>query len=770
MSPRVQKNTWASLNCTIDNPDSKTYEGYLRLVDDGSFMGKRTVFSENLTIPANSSLKYGADVMVEESENLHIELYIDNKKVPGADSIVIKTMNEKEEQFCVLNDSSFDTMGTVNQLEAFKKKCFQVQLSHKDVPFHWSSLKSFVAIVVLKPDFKSYSSRQFRAIIDYVRQGGNIIFADPEGTLKAVNTPLSELLPVNPLRIRKITGLQSVKKLFPDFKEWGQGNPVCFLESYPRQDSLVWLKEKQFPVFCWRKVGFGESRFSAVSLSGEVLEKTGIWEKTMLVFLNHQQRIADTRKISACLDEMTGYTVPNVGVVKTVFFWYFLFLAIITGAGIYYRKGNIAFVAAVILSLIVTLSVFGMVSSGKSKKSSLLVAAVEVRYPADETMAVDAYYGIFSRKDATDTFMAPDENSRLSAIIPGFRIFAMMGGVDASSKDMAWKKTTDPMEVLCAYGVPEIFKLNIRTNTTRQINGMFSVDVLLKKDFPLPEITYAEKGFSMKEWQCPQDLKYDFAFLSFPGRVMPLSVKAGKLTYNPDINESFFRGDNIATSLANSLRYGMKTMKPCIALVSTGEPSMKFKDSGCQSRIINFVPLKEKFENEKICIGPESIVLSAADSSSRAIIPGNELLSQIYSQNSSDFKILFKLPPVCALMIPEEIDVKLVYFNDTMTVKVVPKMLIPNVQSAVPGKPASKGAAEILITGEKKSNTEYVFTKDLDKVLNRYSGEGVLVLSVDLMNTNTSMSEKLRANKWMLKELSIGVKGRLSPDIAPVSY
>ena len=54
--------------------------------------------------------------------------------------------------------------------------------------------------------------------------------------------------------------------------------------------------------------------------------------------------------------------------------------------------------------------------------------------------------------------------------------------------------------------------------------------------------------------------------------------------------------------------------------------------------------------------------------------------------------------------------------------------------------------------------------------INPYSGEGVLVLSVELGNANTSLSERLRANKWFLKECSIGVKGRLRPDIAPLAY
>ena len=122
------------------------------------------------------------------------------------------------------------------------------------------------------------------------------------------------------------------------------------------------------------------------------------------------------------------------------------------------------------------------------------------------------------------------------------------------------------------------------------------------------------------------------------------------------------------------------------------------------------------------------------------------------------------------MMIPEEIDVKLVYFNDSLSVGVVPKMLLSAGQSEAANKTVGKGLPEKMISGDKKSDGGYVFTKDLDKVLNPYSGEGILVLSVNLKNGDTSMSEKLRANKWMLKELSVGVKGRLRPDITPLSY
>jgi hypothetical protein len=122
------------------------------------------------------------------------------------------------------------------------------------------------------------------------------------------------------------------------------------------------------------------------------------------------------------------------------------------------------------------------------------------------------------------------------------------------------------------------------------------------------------------------------------------------------------------------------------------------------------------------------------------------------------------------MMIQEEIDVRLVYFNDTMSVSVVPRLLSSRGQSAAAGKAGMKGTAETQLSGERKSNTEYVFAKDVDKVLNPYSGEGVLVLSVELKDVNSSMSEKLRANKWLLKELSIGVKGRLRPGIAPLVY
>ncbi len=754
MSPRIQKNSWAFLNCSISNPDKSTYEAYIRLVDENNFMGRRTVFSDYVTIPAEAVLNYSTEIMIEDSENYHVELYIEDKKVPGVDTIIIKTLSEREEQFFILNDSLTVSMGSVNQLEYFKKKCYQLTLSCKDVPFHWSAFKSCLAVVVLKPDFANYSARQFRAIIDYAKQGGIVIFADPESILEAAKTPLAEILPVNPVRIRKITQLSTISKIFPGFKDWGELDPVDFLESYPKENSIIWLKEGQFPVFSWRKTGFGEVRCSAVSLSGDILNKTNAWERIMIFFLDHQQKFNDTRKIMGCLDEMTGYTVPGVGVVKKVFFWYFLFLALLTASGLYFRKSKITFAASVLLSLIVTGWVFNLISSGAAKTSNMLVAAVEARYSLGDFRITDGYYGIFSRSDMIETFSADNENTKFSAIIQSGGRFATFGSMDDPSKGIMSKSQAEPIEVLSAYGVPKIYNLNIKSNTSRQVNAMITSRCTPRTDTSSPEITYSDKGFTLKDWQVPSDIKFDNAFLAFPGKVFPLKVSGSTISYVPASGETYFNGDTIAMYIQEVIGSGFRNVKPGVALVSRGEPDMKFGNAGCQSRIVNFIPLLEKCETDKVYIGPESIVLSAGDTATKALIPCNSFIAPFSSQNAVDFKISFRLPPSFSLLVPEEVEITIDYLNDGGSIVIQP-MLIAN------GK---------TIAADKKTDKKYVFTKDLDKVINPYSGEGFIQLNINVSNAISTISEKLRANKWIMKEFSVGVKGRTSPGVAPFSY
>lgn len=756
MSPRIQKNSWSSLNCSISNPDQKSYEAYLRLVDENTFMGRRTVFSDTLLIPQNAVINYTTEILIEEGENYHVELYVEDKRVPGVDTIIIKNMSEREEQFYILNDSFTVSMGSVNQLEVFKKKTFQLTLPSKDVPFHWSAYKSCLAIVVLRPDFEKYSARQFRGIIDYVKQGGIIIFADPVSTLEAAKTPLAEILPVDPTRIRKISELNSIIPFFPGFKNWGELNLVDFLECYPLENSIVWMKEGQFPVFAWKKFGFGESRFSAVSLSGDVLDKTGAWEKIMMFFLNHQVRFADTKKIMTCLDEMTGYTVPGVAAVKTVFFWYFLMLAVLTAVGMYFRKTNFTLAGSVILSLGVTMWVFNMISAGAANTSSMLVAAIEARYPLSDSNVIDAYYGVFSRKDTIETFNSGSEDVKISSINQSLNRFAAANFGDDPSQGIMSKSQGEPIEVMTSFGVASVSNLNIKANTTRQMNATLSV---FRKDdaekFALPEITYGEKGFSMKDWQAPSDFKFDSAFLTFPSKAYPLTVSAGKVTFNPVAGETYFRGDNISMALADVVRTGFKNTKPGIAFIGGGATGLNFGEkAGCQTRIINFIPVSEKCESSKVSIPSELIVLSAGDTASKSLMPYNDFMTPFNSQNSSDYKISFKLPPEFAMISPEEIEISLSYMNDSNSIVLQPSLMI--------------GAKTI--APDKKSGDKYVFTKDLDKVINPYSGEGVILLSVNVTNSISSISEKLRANKWIMKEFSVGVKGQLRPNIAPFSY
>ncbi|MFZ2656838.1 MAG: hypothetical protein WAX69_18030, partial [Victivallales bacterium] len=200
---------------------------------------------------------------------------------------------------------------------------------------------------------------------------------------------------------------------------------------------------------------------------------------------------------------------------------------------------------------------------------------------------------------------------------------------------------------------------------------------------------------------------------------------------------------------------GFKNTKPGIALVGGGGTGLNFGEkAGCQTKIINFIPLSEKCETSRVCIPPELIVLSAADTASKALMPCNDFVAPFSSQNSSDYKIRFKLPPEFAMISPEEIEISLVYLNDSNSIVIQPSLMIGS-KTIIP---------------DRKSGNKHVFTKDLDKAINPYSGEGVIQISINVTNTISTISEKLRANKWIMKEFSVGVKGQLRPDIAPFSY
>jgi len=73
-SPRITRFSWATLKCSLKNPDKTSSTIEIRLID--KFKGaykQKNVFSDVVTIPPETQLNYRTMVVVEDAEEYHQE-------------------------------------------------------------------------------------------------------------------------------------------------------------------------------------------------------------------------------------------------------------------------------------------------------------------------------------------------------------------------------------------------------------------------------------------------------------------------------------------------------------------------------------------------------------------------------------------------------------------------------------------------------------------------------------------------------------------------
>ncbi|MCK5843572.1 MAG: hypothetical protein KAG97_02620, partial [Victivallales bacterium] len=382
-SPRMARGTWATLSFRLNNPTNKSVELEVRMVDKiRDAIYQRNIFLVLVTVPARTRINYRTLVKPEESEEYQLDLFLDGKQISSSSSFLTSMITGSARQIPILNDSD-ESMGSFSITPTFKGILYSSPV-FSPVPFEqWEGLTKCPVTLMVKPDFSRYSEANFRAIMNYVRRGGTLVFAEPSALISAMNTPLAELLPVRPLRLRKITTLAPFSKRFDGFGKFT--HPVDFLESAPVGDGLTLMSLNAHPVVRLKRYGLGRVLFSAVPIRANAYVSTEQWLQVLKFFIFHQKLRNDTTFIKSALDEMTGFTVPPMETVRNMFFVYFLLLAIPLALGIYLKRTGLAWLAAGIVSVVFMFYFLREATAGgtSKKKEGLFVSFIQIQTPGD---------------------------------------------------------------------------------------------------------------------------------------------------------------------------------------------------------------------------------------------------------------------------------------------------------------------------------------------------------------------------------------------------
>lgn len=762
-SLRLPRYSWGKFSCEITNPDPKARKVMIRVSSENAFT-QRNSFADEVTIPPKSIIEYETDIMVENSENYVMETYVDGVKTSGrGEEILLKLLQARMEQIGVLNDHPTISLGAFVQLKHYKDKVFSTNFRSRNFPENWQTLRDLAALVIIRPDFDNFNARQQKALLDYVKQGGVVIFACPEALLDMKDTPFAPLAPVNPVRLRRVSDLPGVRDVIPSFDGWRSGETLPFLESTEKGDGLTFMKIGDFPLFRWKRYGLGSCRFSAIPLCQshyQGKEETS-WDGLLRFFFNHQQFFSETLKYSECLDAMTGFTIPKVIVIKILFAVYFAILAIIMFGGLWLKSPRISWGVGTLVAVAATLGILHKAKQKSSEKGKVL-SAIEMSVAGiGDFTPTEGFYGVFSDANLALTIDGRDENSSLSAISPNTASILPTGFRTTQVRGRSNSATTlrESYEVKRVDGTPSLANVNIRAHSVRQFAGNFSLanDIVAAAD-DLPVLRYGKNGPVLEPWIPPKGLPHDKAFLIMPSGGFDLKRREdGALTLNLTGGKALFQSDHLSKTIRDALTEAHKKSCPYVALVSKlretaiPKPTM----AKIQGRRVVIVPTRERCEAPDVLVDAAQVSLTAADSSTRMVMIGNALKSNLSGRGASTYRFKFKLPPALSSVIPREIRMRFQYANSGGNIAAHPALQLPS---------------GTLIEGTREG-AEFVFKgAEIAEALDPVEGTGIIQVVSKEIDPNLTQAQKLRGNKWEITELSLAVEGALPRRLVPFTY
>jgi len=777
-TPRINRYSWAILSCTLENPDSKKADIDIRLVDNITGVYKQnTIFSDLITIPSKTRIYYQTLAMVENSEEYNLELFHKEKQIGKTTSALIKLTSRKSKLIPIFNDSLDTDLGSFIQIKAFKNLYLPTFFSAK-TPFNqWQLLINSPFIIMVRPNYSQFSTAKFQAIIAYVKQGGSIIFADPIGLKDAIKTPLAQLLPIKPLKIRKVTQLPAMRQIIPSFKTFSM--PVNFLESIPNGDGITLLSSGEFPLIRYKKFGMGNVRAIAVPALSNVYNSRSEWEKLISYLFSHQSLIENNTIAKAVLDEMTGFTIPGIESVRWIIFLYFFIIALPLSIGIYFRKTGIAWITGGVLAILFAVVLLHTALSGAGIHKKDFLSFIEIVNKQDGFTSGIGYYGIMAASDKTINIEAEYDNVTFSTIPPSQTAMLFMSN---SSKKQP------PIEIKTVNGRPKINTLNLPVNSPRHFYSTFLKQNNNKNSFKLPELNRNGSEISLQPWKIPKGFATpEAAWLQFPSGTIDLIIKDRTVSIKK--GTGVFQSNIINKSIKKFTSQGFKHSAPILFLLEDSKKASLFslKNTIIHGKKITTVPVSQIFSSKKIIIHPKEISLTSGDTSTRLVMTGNELNPAIYSRATSTYLFKFQLPSYMTEIKPEQIECIFSYINDSNNIIIKPflmgkthytKVKLPpkraprrrgnknrkNKSKTMPRKTVAatyKTVAEReILKGVKDKNGVFIFS-DLDGVIDSNTSSGFIGLEVDVKNKNIPLGAQKKTNTWRVEKFQIRIKGTL---------
>jgi len=777
-SPSVVSHSWAYLMYHIRNPDPKHVKIRLSLRPDH---GGVAIFEKEIELGPNAYLRGRELITPARCETYQLNIYQGKIRVAHDKIFARYSQVQYRDRLFVVNDSEdWHGTGGLVKRKGLVAKVEVTTLPARDLPHHWLGYGESRAVLAAAPDFDDMTAMQYTALVDFVQRGGTLIFLYPEGVLAAADTPLRELLPVTPLRVRLIEEL-------PALDEWGrayhaetQGRKgkeakaatpratladpegIAFLESVPAGDGVTTLSHSEFPVCRWGRRGLGTVGVFAVDPGTKLIRDSAcyvpIWNHLLTwarsPFVLCHPRNAET--LPRLLALLTGFEIPDASLVQGLLVGYLSVLGLVLGAGFVLRKHTAAWIAATALGVVMTVGIFKVAAARNAKHAAQSVSIVDLAASTNRHLSGHTVMSMFSKKDCRPTLAESNPENCLRVLPPLSRLRG--GQVTMAS----------PLVVRRVGGVVTAPYVNIQALKPRIFSAVYNLPPTSVGT--LPRLLFGDHPPRLTPWPLPDwaGKRGVRAYALYRNGFLRLNVKGGKCV-GVDTASGMLRLDTLSSEFEEFFASRLLP-DPCLILLrpwteKTGRLSLDLGDFEQRGYAVDLIPLVSEVPAAgRVMIPPELIEVRTASVYSRMAGRLGQWQGVLTRQKAQFLEFEALLPRFLADARIDEIQVDLEVSNPGENI-LFDAGLTPGAISVLPSGPGLwKGAVK---PGRRKGFS-YGFTGlDEEQLVDRVTGRFVLLLRASQKREIEDIVESQRCNSWKITSLRVTAFGAVGADADP---
>jgi len=736
--------SWGILKARLSNPDSKDKTVEIKVLPALNSFNDFNVFSEKVTIPAKSEITYLSPIFMDSNHSFKVQMFAGGRELSSAKA-ELQLLPKKTSLSVVINDSDKNHFYLTKKIPAFKETVLTPTTNSRALPDNWLVLKELDSIIIIDPDYSQINSEQYQSIINYVNQGGTLIFAGPRGVLDAVNTPLASLLPVSPVRITTEGEFTGLNTIIPNSaSQIAKAAPV--LVSYPKGNGITIAGTEQFPLIRWKKVGLGSVRFIAFTPNEESVKNANFAAKIirkLIPIKKEAKRAQSYAGFQKYLDNMTGIKIPTIGFIQIIFVIYFIVLLATALICNYTNRSNTLWVALSCVSILFAAAiVLKSTSSGLSGET--IISEIKISVPSSEATTSRSLFSAFSGGDNTLQL-----NSTVSQA--SFSAFPQSTPESIGARRITRNRKSNKARIAKSFlvtrenGHSSLSSHKLRSNTPLQFQSLGAGEATNIGSYPVIDLTSGSYKFT--PWNLPKEIACTKAFLALPSTVIPLEINNGVVSI-PDSPQPLSK-----SLLAEEFLTHTTEARPYVGLICDSKPdSLQLPEqvqyNGTELYVI---PAQIQAGKGSLTISQNLLKFDQNNLTAQAILANNT--APIITRGQGRHKLNVALPEALSCISPEEISVSFNYNTTNKEFEVVPAL--------------SRGRQHVW-TRQKEPGL-FVFNKNqINRVFENNSASFEITFHEKLKNNKRN---KTRKNiTWTPQKFSISLKGRLPDGMAPLKY